>query len=301
MALTILFVIYLDIGLISGIFAGIMFIFTLGGVAFVDTGADPTFYNNFMNFVGKYFSLNELGYYEKSYRLMMLPLQQITHVITPVMHPVLTCLQNDYHELAEKYNKIIKLLATIGFPLGIYLYFAADNLILIIYGEQWINAIPVFKILSLSVPIQMLLSTTGAIYQVSNRTDWLFYAGIFHAAITILGLIIASASFNSINAIAWSIIITFNFHAIISFFVIYKIILKQSLRKMLKLLLIPVIISFCILCILPFIDLFDMNSFISIFIQTIISGVTTIILTQLTGQYDVLSKIRLICNRSIIK
>lgn len=38
--------------------------------------------------IGKYMSLSALGYYEKSYRLMMLPLQNITQVITPVMHPI---------------------------------------------------------------------------------------------------------------------------------------------------------------------------------------------------------------------
>ena len=64
LSLTILFVIYLVIGLVSGIFAGIMIFITLGGAAFVDTGADPTFYNNFMNFVGKYFSLLKyIAYY----------------------------------------------------------------------------------------------------------------------------------------------------------------------------------------------------------------------------------------------
>src|SRR5574344_1442108 len=38
--------------------------------------------------IGKYLGMSPLGYYEKSYRLMMLPLQNITNVITPVMHPV---------------------------------------------------------------------------------------------------------------------------------------------------------------------------------------------------------------------
>lgn len=38
--------------------------------------------------IGKYMSMSDLGYYEKSYRLMMLPLQNITQVITPVMHPI---------------------------------------------------------------------------------------------------------------------------------------------------------------------------------------------------------------------
>lgn len=43
--------------------------------------------------------MNPLGYYEKSYRLMMLPLQNITYVITPVMHPILSDYQNDMKNL----------------------------------------------------------------------------------------------------------------------------------------------------------------------------------------------------------
>ena len=45
--------------------------------------------------IGKYMSMSDLGYYEKSYRLMMLPLQNITQVITPVMHPIFSDFQND--------------------------------------------------------------------------------------------------------------------------------------------------------------------------------------------------------------
>ena len=38
--------------------------------------------------MGRYMSLSQLGYYDKSYRLMMLPLQNIAYVISPVMHPI---------------------------------------------------------------------------------------------------------------------------------------------------------------------------------------------------------------------
>lgn len=31
-----------------------------------------------------------LGYYEKSYRLMMLPLENVSSVISPVLHPLLS-------------------------------------------------------------------------------------------------------------------------------------------------------------------------------------------------------------------
>ena len=68
--------------------------------------------------IGKYMGMSPLGYYEKSYRLMMLPLQNITHVITPVMHPVFSDYQNDLNRLAVSYEKIIRLLAFIGLPLS---------------------------------------------------------------------------------------------------------------------------------------------------------------------------------------
>lgn len=40
--------------------------------------------------IGKHFSMSDLGYYDKSYRLMQMPLSYITYVITPVLHPILS-------------------------------------------------------------------------------------------------------------------------------------------------------------------------------------------------------------------
>lgn len=61
--------------------------------------------------IGKYMGMSQLGYYEKSYRLMMLPLQNITQVITPVMHPIFSDFQNDLQRLGAAYERILRLLA----------------------------------------------------------------------------------------------------------------------------------------------------------------------------------------------
>ena len=50
--------------------------------------------------IGKYMGMSPLGYYEKSYRLMMLPLQNIAYVVSPVMHPIFSEMQNDLRKLA---------------------------------------------------------------------------------------------------------------------------------------------------------------------------------------------------------
>ena len=86
--------------------------------------------------IGKYMGMSSLGYYEKSYRLMMLPLQNITHVITPVIHPIFSDYQHDLDHLATSYEKIIRLLAFIGLPLSVFLWFSAQEITLIVFGEK---------------------------------------------------------------------------------------------------------------------------------------------------------------------
>ena len=128
--------------------------------------------------IGKYFSPSALGFYDKAYKLMLMPVQNLTFVITPVLHPVLSEYQNEKKVIYDAYYKIVKLLAIIGFPLSVFLYFNASEIINIMYGPQWDQSIPVFKLLALTVGIQIVLSSTGSIFQATNRTDLLFYAGL---------------------------------------------------------------------------------------------------------------------------
>ena len=237
--------------------------------------------------IGRLFSMNELGYYEKSYRLMMLPLQYVTNVITPVMHPILTSLQDDYKSLTEKYNKIIKLIATISFPLGVFLYFAADNIIYIVYGDRWEKAIPVFQILALSLPLQMILSTTGAIYQAAGKTNWLFYGGLSNTCWTVRGFIIAAVYFRTIESMAWAWDITLLINAVISYGILYRVVLKQSVKGMLKLYILPMqtalflaILLFGLKCIeLPNDPILQFLS------KSFVSFIFCIGFIQITGQY----------------
>jgi len=75
--------------------------------------------------IGRYFSLVQLGYYEKSYRLMMLPLSNISNVINPVLHPLLCEHQDDKDFIFQKYAKIIQYFAYLGFAITAVSFFCA--------------------------------------------------------------------------------------------------------------------------------------------------------------------------------
>lgn len=184
--------------------------------------------------IGKYFSMSQLGYYDKSYRLMMLPLQNITFVISPVLHPVLSSLQKDKEELGNKNAKLLVTLAQISFPLGAILYFCAKDIILIIFGSDWMPSVPVFEILTFSIPLQILLSTSGSLFQAAGKTNHLFYIGCINTLTTVGGFLIAALYFRTIEAMAWSWVITLALNFITTYTFMNKRTFGISLRKFAK-------------------------------------------------------------------
>lgn len=159
--------------------------------------------------IGRVMGLLTLGFYEKSYRLMLLPLQNITSVITPVMHPVFADFQNDSQMQRNKYLEILKMLSLIGFPLTVFLYFTASELILIVFGDQWKASIPIFKILSLTVWCQVIGSTAGTIFQATNQTKRLFFTGLVNTIVNVSGLLIGVFIYGTAEAVAWMMVVTF--------------------------------------------------------------------------------------------
>ena len=249
--------------------------------------------------IGKYMGLTPLGYYEKSYRLMMLPLQNITYIITPVMHPILSDYQNDMNKLGHTQERIMRLLAFIGFPLSIVLLFCAKELILCVFGEQWLPSIPVFQILSLTVGLQLLLSSSGSFYQAGNDTRGLFICGAFSALTSIIGLLIGIFYFHSLEAIAWCILISFCLNFIQCYWQLYRFMLHRSLLLCYRQLLSPSILSCIIGCTLYLVSIFikDYNIILSLFSKAIISFILWIVYIQFTKEYDIFAKIKSILNR----
>lgn len=278
------FIIKFDIHPLKKVFSYSFFIFAFNIFNYFTRNLDKLI-------IGKYFSLQDLGYYEKSYNLMMMPIGNITHVITPVIHPVFADYQHDLFKMAEYYSKIIKLLASISFPLGTFLFFAADNIIILLYGEKWIDSVPAFEILSISIPCQMIISTTGSVFQASNHTDWFFYAGCFHSILTIIGFFVGAIFFNVVEAIAWAFVITMTMQTIIALFIIFNIIFRVKPWMFLVPIFQSSICSIILVIFLFFVDKLQINNILCLVAQLLITLVVSCLYLQMTRQYNILGYI----------
>jgi teichuronic acid exporter len=193
--------------------------------------------------IGKYFTASALGFYDKAYKLMLMPVQNLTFVITPVLHPVLSEYQNEKDVIYNAYYKIVKLLAIIGFPLSIFLYFNASEVVKIIYGTQWDQSIPVFKLLALAVGIQVVLSSTGSIFQATNRADLLFYSGLLSTILVVAGILYGVFIGQSLISVGYGILIAFSINVFQAFYLLMKHSLNHSFLKFLNVFVFPMILS----------------------------------------------------------
>lgn len=180
--------------------------------------------------LGRYLGFQSLGYYEKSYRLMTLPISTLTNVFTPSLQPVLSDFQNDTTVIRNVYNRISQYLFFVGTILTPFLCFSAKEIILILFGEQWMAAVPVFQVLSVSVPFQMVDSLSGSILQSANKIKYLFKTGIYCAILNLVILVFSLVIFDDIVKISSFISLGFVLNFAISIYYISRYAILQSFK-----------------------------------------------------------------------
>jgi len=171
--------------------------------------------------IGKFIGDTSLGYYNRSYQIMQYPVGNITHAITPVLHPILSTFVNQIDVIYSKYIKILKVLSIIGIFITVYTFFASTEIMLIIFGSQWEGSAKSLQMLSLSVWAQMLLGSSGAIFQSLNKAKLMFISGLL-MMFTIVPLIFIGSLFGDINQVALLVSLGY----IVSFFHGFYILIK---------------------------------------------------------------------------
>lgn len=244
--------------------------------------------------IGKYMGMSPLGYYEKSYRLMMLPLQNITQVITPVMHPIFSDFQNDKAKLATSYERILRFLSFIGLPLSVLLFFTAQEVTLIIFGDQWLPSVPVFRILALSVGVQIILSSSGSIFQAAGDTRSLFVCGVFSSVLNVAGMLLGIFYFGTLTAVATCIVATFTINFMQCYWQMYRVTFRRSVLTFVRQLISPLVVSLLMAAALVPMQyaLEGMNIFLTIIAKGIVSFIIFGTYIQMTHEYDMIGKLR---------
>ncbi|WP_425390383.1 MOP flippase family protein [Ekhidna sp.] len=124
--------------------------------------------------IGKFLGPDTLGIYTKSYSIMMLPLSNIASVISRVIFPSFSMIQDDIEKIKSVYFKITKAIALISFPLMLGLCVTADVFIPVVFGQNWSEMIFIVQVLSLIAIPQSIGTLNGNLYLFCGKTKFQF-------------------------------------------------------------------------------------------------------------------------------
>jgi O-antigen/teichoic acid export membrane protein len=136
--------------------------------------------------IGRRWGSEQLGLYAQAYKLLLLPIQQINNPINAVALPTLSSLQTEPQKYSRYYYKAILLITTLGMPIVAFMFADADKVILLMLGQQWLGAVPLFQFLMPAAFVGTFNVAPGWVYQSLGRTDRQFFIGTVMAIITTL-------------------------------------------------------------------------------------------------------------------
>ena len=109
---------------------------------------DVIYKNIYIILIGKYFSPEQLGYYSRADLLKQLPVANLVFALNKVTLPLFSSINNDEEKLKRAYKKIMSLITFLIAPLLIFMIVLAEPIIVLLFTEKWLPAVPYFQLLA---------------------------------------------------------------------------------------------------------------------------------------------------------
>lgn len=140
--------------------------------------------------IGRYIGSDALGSYRMAYDIMLFPLRNVSRVISRVMFPSLSEIQDQEQKVKEVFLRITRAIALITFPLMLGLLATTRPFVLTVFGEEWLSMVPILRILSLVGLVQSIGTLNGNLFMSQGRTDLQFRLGAAVKSFRVLAIVV---------------------------------------------------------------------------------------------------------------
>ena len=154
--------------------------------------------------IGKLLGVEALGVYTVAKQIIMRPAQIINPIITKVTFPVMAKLQDDIPRLKNIYLKTINYLSSVNFPIYVFIFIFAHEVVLIMFGEKWLEAVYIMQILSIWGAMRSTASPIGSLLLARGKAKLGFWWNLglfFYVPVGIY-----AGSYWGLEGISWSLV-----------------------------------------------------------------------------------------------
>lgn len=174
-----------------------------------------TAFENIYNLVlGKYFSIAQTGLFYQAKKLQEVPVGIIKSTTLGVVFSTLSKVQDNIDSFNIMYKRVITVFTVaVGFICTL-IYFYAENIVLLLYGKQWIGAVFFMQLLILASFFYMQEMFNRVIFKVFDQTAKILFLEIIKKTIQFITIIIGVVTL-SIEMLMYGFVLT----SVISYFI----------------------------------------------------------------------------------
>jgi O-antigen/teichoic acid export membrane protein len=142
--------------------------------------------------VGRFLNTASLGIYQVAYKISCLPITEIANTFSRVTFPIYVQIIHEPQRLKKAYLKTsISILALTALA-GILLFFLARPFVILLLGKNWLEVVPIIKILAFFGFLQSFSLATQPLFLAVKRQEYVTLVtltGILGIGLTIIPLV----------------------------------------------------------------------------------------------------------------
>lgn len=229
------------------------------------SGLLETIYTNLYTLViGKKFSVDQVGFYNRAFVFSQLPSYNVTFIINRVIYPLLCAQQSSLDTLKQYYIHYLRLTCLLIFSLMIGLCCLADPIIKIVLTERWSPAAILLQLLCLAYMWYPVINFNYLILNAVGRTDYVLKSEILKKINSVVVLLLTIPL--GIKAMCAGIVLSLLFNVFIGMFFTSKVI-SLSIREQWKELLPVLTISVAMGIFIYIVGLLIDNIYVKVLIE----------------------------------
>lgn len=153
--------------------------------------------------VGRYLGTEALGVYTLAFRLPDLLILQFAGVLSTVLFPIYTRMRDIPGNLARGFALTTRYVSLITVPLGLGLALIVRPLVIVIFTDKWIDAIPVVQVLAIYAVLRSLAYNAGSAYKADGRPQVITLLEFIRLVFLFPALWWAVTGIKTITAVGW--------------------------------------------------------------------------------------------------
>jgi len=170
--------------------SGIRSMMHYGGVLTINSVVVYLVYNAEKVLLGRVWGAEVLGIYGRAYQLINLPTDNLNSAIGWVMFPALSRVQNDPARLRNYFLKGYNLFLSVVMPITMACGLFANDIVIVLLGPQWHEAVPVFRLLTPTILAFALINPLACLMQATGQATRSLRIAFLIAPVVVLGYLI---------------------------------------------------------------------------------------------------------------